>query len=355
MDALVGVTTTRVYALTLDGAPQAGATLTYSLWGPTGAALLTNVGVTDAGDGTYYYTLDGTSYLATPGTYRERWLGSYAGRDLDAAGPVLVGYLDPARSLTRRALRWDIAEMLDDQWIGTVTAATATSVTVPALPAPLNDWKGGEVFVYAGAGRSQARPITASGDWTGVLTVPSWTITPVVGASVEVHKRKTVAQYNSAINRAIRQARGAYVAMEDVSLVQSGTVTDYAVPAGLAWLSVVESEDRAASGVYAPLLQAEGAWSAGTGYLRIPAPLAGARLRLRGWRYPQPLDYDEQYGDLDPTYVEFAAGALLAAGDIRAPALDREAAAAAASYYQTLAASVLRRSALVNAVRVGGS
>lgn len=353
MDALAGVSCTRVYQLILNGRPQSGATVAYSLTGPTGTAItLQSSTVTDNGDGTYSVSLDGSADIPNPGTYTERWSGSYAGQDLRATGPVLVG-ADAGDAVTRRELRWDTARQLDDLWLGTVTATGATSVTVPELAAPLNEWEGHELYVYAGTGRGQTRRVTASGDWTGVLTVPAWTTQPT-GAGIEGHRRFRVDEYNAALTRAVRQARGVWVEMEDRSLVQVSGQQEYAIPAGMVWLSAVETLSDSSTDTWLALQRAAGEWDAGAGTLRLlNGASAGVRMRLTGWRRPQRLDYDEQFADLDPAYLVDAACALLTASEIRSPALDRQAAAQTSAYWQTLAGAQLRRSALQDAIRVG--
>lgn len=353
MDAIAGVSATRVYQLILNGRPQSGATLTYSLWDPTGAVALNAVAVTDVGDGTYTRALDGTDDIPDAGTYRELWLGSYAGQDLRAAGPVLVGS-DAGQAVTRRELRWEVARQLRDLWLGTATAVTATTVTVPELSTVQNEWMGHELYVYAGTGVGQTRRVTASGDFTGVLTVPTWTTQPT-GASIEAHKKYTVDAYNGALRRAVREARGVYVEMEDRSLLQASDTMEYTIPTGLLWLATVETQDSADSDSWTPLLRDDGDWTASAGLLRLAAGgSTDVRMRLRGYRAPQQLDYDEQYADLDPAYLVDKAASLLTASDIRAAALDRQAAAQQSAYWQLQAAQMLPRTALHNAVWVGG-
>ena len=352
MDALAGVSCTRVYQVILNGVPTAGATLTYAFTGPDGATItLLAPGVTDNTDGTYSIELDGTSDIPTAGTYHELWTGSLAGRDLRAEGSVLVGTSD-GRAVTRRELRWDVADQLEDLWLGVASAVGATSITVPGLEAPLNDWEGAEIYVYAGTGVGQTRVVTASGDNTGVFTVPAWTTLPT-DASVEVHRRFTVARYNRALSRAIRQTRDIWVETEDRSLLQVSGQFEYALPAGLTWLVSVETLDTATTDSWTLLNRISGQWTASNGTLRITgAGLDGVRMRLRGYRAPQGLDYDEQFADLDAGYLTLAAASLLTASEIAAPALDRHAAAGSSTYYQTLAAAKLRRSALQDAIRV---
>jgi hypothetical protein len=358
MDAIAGVSCTRVYRLVINGLPQTGASLTYSLWDPEGAVALAAVAVTDVGDGTYTRAIDGTDDIPTPGTYREQWLGSYAGLDLQATGPVLVGS-DAGDTVTRREIRWDAARQLDDLWLGTVTVSSfvigvATYLTVPELVAATNEWKGHELYVYAGTGRGEARQIIASGDQDGEITTLVWTTQPAAGSAIEAHKRFRVDQYNAAITRAIRQARGVWIEMEDRSLLQVSGQYEYAVPAGLVWLASVETQDAADTDQWTPLFRDTREWEAWPGTLRLPnGGSTDVRMRLKGWRRPQRLDYDEQYTDIDPAYLVDATVGLLAASEVRAPALDRQAAAQSAAYWQTLAGAQIRRSALQDAVRVG--
>lgn len=360
MDALAGVSATRVYQLVLNGLPQSGASLTYTLTDPTGAAVtLQSSTVTDNADGTYSVSLDGSADIPTAGTYRELWAGSYGGRDLRAEGPFFVGSDAAGRAMTRRELRWAVADQLGDQWLGTATNAGVDLgppvqffITVPELVAPTNDWKGHEIYGYAGPGLGVTRKVTASGNQTGVLYVASLGALDT-GTAIEAHKRFTVAQYNFALQDAVRQARGVWVSTEDRSLLQVTGQTEYAIPAGLIWLATVETFDTDGSDTWTTLVRSAGAWDAWPGTLRLAsAGTDDVRMRLTGYRYPQGLDYDEQYADLDASYLIRSAASALNASQIRAPALDRASAAQAAAYWQTLAVAQLRRSALQDAIRV---
>lgn len=359
MDAIAGVSATRVYQFVYNGLPTSGASLTYTLTDPDGAAVtLQSSTVTDVGDGTYTVELDGSADIPTVGTYRELWAGSYSGRDIRAEGPFFVGSDAAGRAMTRRELRWAVAMQLGDQWLGTVTdvgivIGVGSYITVPELVAPTNDWKGHEVYVYAGTGRGQSRQVIASGNQTGTLTTLNWTTSPV-GASVEAHKRFTVAEYNAALQQAVRMARGVWVPTEDRSLLQVTQQTEYAIPSGLIWLETVETLDSTETDTWTTLVRSAGDWDAWAGTLRLAASgTTDVRMRLKGYRYPQGLDYDEQFADLDSAYLIYGAAAALNASQIRAPALDRASAAQQGAYWQSLAGAQLRRSALQDAVRVG--
>ncbi|HXU82495.1 MAG TPA: hypothetical protein VN914_13930 [Polyangia bacterium] len=357
MDALAGVSATRVYQLTLNGRPTAGATMTYSLWDPEGAVVRTASPAADGGDGTYSVALDGTDDLPVPGTYREAWLGSYSGLDLNATGPVLVGS-DSGEAITRRALRWDVARQLQDLWLGTATDSSINigldpSITVPELVTVQNEWMGHEIYGYAGDGRGVTRRVTASGDFDGRIYVSSLGALDA-GTAIEAHKRFTVDQYNAALRRAVREARGAWIDMEDRSLLQVNGQQEYRLPAGMLWLTTVETLDAADSDSWTPLFRTAGEWDASAGTLRLAvAGTTDVRMRLRGYRLPQSLDYDEQYADLPQSYLVDRAASLLAASAIRAPALDRSAAAQLAGLWTVQAVQQLDRSALQNAVWVG--
>jgi len=258
--------------------------------------------------------------------------------------------------LTRQQLRHEVANQLDDLYLGVCTArvgfpvGVADQITVPEFVAAQNEWEGHEVAVYAGAGVGQARLVQSSGDRDGTLVTLPWGPAPV-GGSVEGHKRHTTDQYNRALNAAIRAARGAYLDLEDTSLVQDADQSEYAIPAGLIWLATVETE--ISPGVWSALPRdALCGYSATIGRLTIPFPSDGQALRLRGMGRPLPMTADTDLAPIEETYLIDQACSLLDASLVRAPALDRLAAAQAAAYWQTLAAGQLRKSGLQNMIRV---
>jgi hypothetical protein len=351
MDIVLGQDAAIEHQVVHAGRPRDDATVSVQLYTPHGATLGAPVVAVNAGEGWYAVTVTGAS-VTSEGLYRARWTVTLPGPVSLPAEDLLLVRVERGPLITRREQRWDVAGQFEEDYFtrGTVSAADATHITVPEAAAPESDWVPGEVYIYAGTGRGQARKILASGDYTGVLTVATWTTTPDATSLVELHRRFTVDQINRAINRAILQARDAYLEIADTTLVATDAY-EYAIPSGFEYVSLVETDDGTDSNIYTRLRHGDD-WDVGAGVLWLAAPPEDYRLRVRGFMRAPQLYRDDAYLDLDPSYVLFAACALLAASEIAASPLDRHAAAATAGYYQTLAQGHMRRSALENAVAV---
>ena len=126
-------------------------------------------------------------------------------------------------SVARRVLRREIAQRIGDLIVeGTATAGAATTMTdtVNLLFTDNTDLVGAFVFIHTGTGIGQERPVTAFTASSDQVTVPTWTTNPDSTSQYEIHRRHPVAEYNRAIDAALRASRLLQVsAIHDRSLL----------------------------------------------------------------------------------------------------------------------------------------
>lgn len=318
MDLLVGVSDVRELRVLVAGLPCLTATLAYTLTAPNGTTvLLTGVPAPHIGDGWYQVALDGTDHLSATGLYREVWAGSTgaAADDLLERGAFLVGDAQ-GPLLTRWELRHAVAAACDDLLLGTVAGATASTLADPERIETNGHWRGADCAIWAGAGRDQARRVSASA--VGELTVGRSWAAPAVGDRYELHRLRPAATYDAAINQAIAEGgRTWFLPVTDDTLVVADSSGEVPLPAGLTTVCEV----YVASGTGAPSW-CRRRWQydewrilRGKRALALPGARAGDRVRLEGTMTAGLLLRDAAYCDLPPSYViHQAAAALLAPG-----------------------------------------
>lgn len=353
---VTGTSGSRVYRVLVDGVPSDAATLTYTLTGPTGTALLTAEPAVLQGDGWYLVTLDGTTHLSQPGLYRERWSGTVGGEPVRHDGVFRVVYPDPTQ-LTLLELRHMVADQLNDLTLGRVESATGLSITDSDRIEPDDHWRGAYLYLYAGPSRGDDRIVSASDESSTTLTVgKDFSVTPTSDTYYELHERWRVSQYNRAINLAILQrAREALSPVVDETVTLTTDTVEYTIPAGFHFVTDIWRLGTSSGDDWRKLDRNKKDYEVVTGQrlLRVQAAETGERLRILGQVLPDQLTQDGQIADLPADYVVMKAAAHLLAGKIGGPQVDRDASAQKASlYYDQAEREAPKDGPLGNAVRL---
>lgn len=347
------VTTDAVRYVQVDdlAAPVTGATVTYTLLDPSGTTVRTAVAATEVGStGLYTYTVDGPTYLLTPGLYRELWHVSKSGLEKDYWSYLLVLY--PQGPVVRRwELRHKLARMLGDLRLGVSTGSnTSTTLKDTGVVEGDNDWRGAWLAVYAGTSRGDERQVTSFTQTGGIFTAgTAWTSTPDTTSRYEVHRRWSVADYNSAINDAVQEAANEYLLpITDESVTVTDTQDyEYAIPAPFYAVSEVWWEETSQSApVWQRLSNQKQQWRVltGRGILRLPAPPSTTtRLRLLGQAQPTALGFDDDVVTVPADYLRYKAAALLLAGQVHSAPNDPDATLSLYDRYQQAAEGLLSR------------
>jgi hypothetical protein len=347
MIAVVGQTLDRELALDVAAQGTPGATVTYTLVGPTGAVVVNAAPATDLGDGLYWVALDG-SLLGQAGLYREQWTVSRGSDDYPTDSWFILLSWQPGL-YTRWELRHRLADALRDLTRGTVAAADATTVTDPERWEPDDHWVGAEVTIFGGFARPQARRVVDSSSGSGTLVVgAAWNPEPAVGDSYELHRRWTVEQYNRALARAVDEVRHiVLLPIEDVTLVSTPAVHEYVIPPAFDTIRAVEIQrtdgtwgtDPTRWERYDPT-----DWELGAGrrlYLRVPYPAAVRVLGEMAW--DALTDEDSLFKGPIEWVVARAATALLSSR-LTAPAADASGYGQQLAYFEAQAQRLLPRS-----------
>jgi len=127
-------------------------------------------------------------------------------------------------SVTRRTVRSQVARTVNDRIVeGTATAGGAATLDDTANLLHDDDaFNGMEIYIHTGQSSGDSRQVS---DFDGTsndrITVSkAWTATPNTTSQYEIHKRFTVAEYNEAIDSAIRATRWSHMDIKkDMSLL----------------------------------------------------------------------------------------------------------------------------------------
>ena len=195
-------------------------------------------------------------------------------------------------TVTRTTLRSLIADAMGDNLAsGTATAGGATTITdsVELAANSADLFKGAWVFINAGTGIGQERYVSAS-TTGGQLTVPAWTTQPSTDSVYEVHRRKRVAEYNRAIDAALRSTRLMHLNGKVDESTTLDTDYEYTLPAGFHTIHRISMIEDATDDALRRVLEPwEWELIAGDppGSLRLKcAPIDGYLLRIEGMAYP---------------------------------------------------------------------
>lgn len=127
-------------------------------------------------------------------------------------------------TVTRRTVRSLVARTVNDRIVeGTATAGGASTLDDTAKLLHDDDaFNGMEIYIHTGTSSGDARRVTDfDGTTNDRITVASaWSSTPDTTSQYEIHKRFTVAEYNEAIDSAIRATRWSHMDIKkDMSLL----------------------------------------------------------------------------------------------------------------------------------------
>lgn len=148
-------------------------------------------------------------------------------------------------SITRPALRRRIATALQDDLVhGTATAGTSTTLVDTNLLGNYSDdsFNGAWIRINAGTGVGQERAITDFVGSTSTITVGyAWGTTPDATSVYEIHRRFSAAQYDAAIDQAIRRSR--WSMLHDIQLKRDLTNCAIGNPLFTEWNSAATLPD----------------------------------------------------------------------------------------------------------------
>jgi hypothetical protein len=237
-------------------------------------------------------------------------------------------------SNSRIVLRHLLSQMMNDLVTGTVGASPASGNFVCAE----TDWERAddffndfvEIFCYSGTGVGTSGKPT---DWvnsTHRLTfLPAATLTAT--DLVELHRRFTVTEYNTAINHAIDMvANDALVDRVDETIVLTAGTYQYDLPTQFLYIDGIWISDDNDDWVDEVPLDPRYWRAIKKSPLKIEfiknlySPVTSRTVRIVGMASPSILDIDAEASPIDPEYLVQAAKAFLHQSRIRGSDKDSE-------------------------------
>jgi len=237
-------------------------------------------------------------------------------------------------SNSRIVLRHLLSQLMNDLITGTVDASPASGNFVCAE----TDWERAddffndfvEMFCYSGTGVGTSGKPTNWVNSTHRLTfLPAATLTAT--DLVEMHRRFTVTEYNTAINYAIDMvANDALVDRVDETIVLTAGTYQYDLPTQFLyidgiwisddnddWVDEVPLDPRYWRAIKKSTLKLE--------FIKnLYSPVTSRTVRIVGTASPSILDTDAEVSPIDPEYLIQAAKAFLHQSRIRSNAKDPE-------------------------------
>lgn len=134
-----------------------------------------------------------------------------------------------------RNLRWRLSRPIRDLSTGSATSGGSTTLVDTARTEAQGYWVGSELWIHDGAASGNLRTVTGYTASTTTFTFSPSVASPVASSSrYELHGRLTKADYDEAINAAIRRGKDRMQEIiEDLSLT-GGSELEYALPASVA-------------------------------------------------------------------------------------------------------------------------
>ena len=166
---------------------------------------------------------------------------------------------------TRRAIRQRVETLIGDGEQGTLTsAASATAMTDTARVENTDFWRGADLYLYnttSALNEGIARRVTAQTS-AGAFTTGAFPATPTAGDSYELVFKFTLAQYNAAIDEAIRRSQGLHwVPWQYDGLVIAASTYDYDLPVEEEQTITVDAGGTTTTLIDAALTQAADYWN----------------------------------------------------------------------------------------------
>jgi hypothetical protein len=133
-----------------------------------------------------------------------------------------------------RDLRWRLSRPIRDLATGSATSGGSTTLVDTARTEAQDYWTGAELWIYDGAASANLRTVTAYTASTTTMTFSPSVASPVANTSrYELHSRLTKADYDDAINGAIRRARDRMIRITQDTSLTGGSNTEYTLPSAV--------------------------------------------------------------------------------------------------------------------------
>lgn len=166
---------------------------------------------------------------------------------------------------TRRIIRQRIESLIGDGVTGALTsAASTTSITDTARVENTDFWRGADFYLYSttsSLNEGVARRVTAQTN-AGAFTVAAFPAAPSAADSYELVFKFTLAQYNAAIDEAVRRCQGLHwIPWQWDGMVIAANTYDYELPLEEEQTITVDAGGTTTTLVDAALTQANDYWN----------------------------------------------------------------------------------------------
>lgn len=296
-----------------------GSVFTVTVVNPAGTTIVSAQAPTHVANGIWSYTLNKT-LLTTSGTYLVTWTTSDP-FDMEYKTSFTVGY-EQWTGVTRLDVRHAISRLLEGKdgfATGNVDSYTSSSKTVVDANRiePDDHWIGSYCYIYSGTGIGGERRVSDStSSATSFVLGSAFSTNPAANSKYELHSKFSVEEINDAIKWAVVDVvPTALLPVEDDSLTITAGTYEYAIPAGLSHVFLVEvavdAEDYyvAIAPAYWDIIRANRKLK----FHPYAIDSYGSRtIRIRGLRPPKPPLHDNASLEIRPIFVIYKAAAWLA-------------------------------------------